>query len=146
MARFLKASPDRFLKSLVYLAGKELVLAVGRGDHDVNETKLARALGLGEVFLARPADVEKATGAAVGFAGPVGFPGRVLIDPDAAAGRLEGPIPLPAPEEGALDVRVRLLTQRVADVLAEGIARNPQDWHMLQRLWIDSPVTSSTVL
>lgn len=68
------------------------------------------------------------------------------FDPDAAAGRLEGPIPLPSPEEGALDVRVRLLTQRIADVLAEGIARNPQDWHMLQRLWIDSPVTSSTAV
>lgn len=61
------------------------------------------------------------------------------FDPDAPAGRLEGPVPLPEPSEGALDVRVRLLTQRVADVLAEGIARNPQDWHMLQRLWIDSP-------
>ncbi|MFC4999771.1 phosphatidylinositol mannoside acyltransferase [Dactylosporangium cerinum] len=61
------------------------------------------------------------------------------FDPDAAAGRLEGPIPLPAASEGALDVRVRLLTQRIADVLAEGIARNPQDWHMLQRLWIDTP-------
>lgn len=34
---------------------------------------------------------------------------------------------------------MRLLTQRIADVLAEGIARNPQDWHMLQRLWIDTP-------
>ncbi|GAA1520478.1 phosphatidylinositol mannoside acyltransferase [Dactylosporangium maewongense] len=61
------------------------------------------------------------------------------FDPDAAAGRLEGPIPLPDASEGALDVRVRLLTQRIADVLAAGIARNPQDWHMLQRLWIDTP-------
>ncbi|MEV4133600.1 phosphatidylinositol mannoside acyltransferase [Dactylosporangium sp. NPDC049742] len=61
------------------------------------------------------------------------------FDPDAAAGRLEGPIPLPDASEGALDVRVRLLTQRIADVLAVGIARNPQDWHMLQRLWIDTP-------
>ncbi|MET7418380.1 phosphatidylinositol mannoside acyltransferase [Dactylosporangium sp. NPDC005555] len=68
------------------------------------------------------------------------------FDPDAAAGRLEGPIPLPDPAEGALDVRVRLLTQRVADVLAEGIARNPQDWHMLQRLWIDSPAVASPVV
>ncbi len=85
VARFLQAEPTRFLKSLVYLAGKELVLAVVRGDHDVNEIKLARALGVTEVFLAAPADVEKATGAAVGFAGPVGFSGRVFIDPDAAA-------------------------------------------------------------
>jgi prolyl-tRNA synthetase len=85
VSSFLKADPKSFLKSLVYLAGKDLVLAVVRGDHDVNEIKLARALGVGEVFLASPEDVKKATGAAVGFAGPVGFNGKVLIDPDAAA-------------------------------------------------------------
>jgi prolyl-tRNA synthetase len=60
-------------------------LVVVRGDHEVNEIKLARALGAAEVHLASAADVEKATGAAVGFAGPVGFQGRVLIDREAAA-------------------------------------------------------------
>ncbi len=85
VSSFLKASPKRFLKSLVYVAGGELVLAIVRGDHDVNEIKLARALGQNEVFLAGAEDVTKATGAAVGFAGPVGFSGRVVIDPDAAA-------------------------------------------------------------
>ncbi|HEV8247619.1 MAG TPA: proline--tRNA ligase, partial [Polyangiaceae bacterium] len=82
---FLGLTPQSFLKSLVYVAQKELVLAVVRGDHDVNEVKLARALGVGEVHLAGPSDVEKATGAAVGFAGPVGFRGRVIVDQDAAA-------------------------------------------------------------
>lgn len=85
VAGFLGASPRQFLKSLVYLAGKELVLVIVRGDHDVNELKLARALGVDEVFLASAADVVQATGAQVGFAGPVGFSGRVVIDPDAAA-------------------------------------------------------------
>ena len=51
-------------------------MAVVRGDHDVNEVRLARALGVDEVFLAGEADVEKATGAKVGFAGPVGFKGQ----------------------------------------------------------------------
>ena len=87
VSRFLKLPPERFLKSLVYLAGDELVLAVVRGDHVVHEVKLARALGLGEVHLASAADVEKATGAAVGFAGPVGFKGRVVVDRDAASVR-----------------------------------------------------------
>ena len=31
---------------------------------------------------------------------------------------------------------IRALTQQVADVFAEGIAEHPQDWHMLQRLWV----------
>jgi len=84
VSKFLKLPKERFLKSLVYLAGDELVLAVVRGDHEVHEVKLARALGLGEVHLATAADVEKATGAAVGFAGPVGFKGRVIVDRDAA--------------------------------------------------------------
>lgn len=54
---------------------------------------------------------------------------------DAACGKLYGPLPLPA--EGALDQRVRTLTQLIADELAAGIAANPADWHMLQKLWLD---------
>jgi prolyl-tRNA synthetase len=77
---FLKVTPKEMLKSLVYLAGDALVLAVVRGDHDVNEIRLARELGVAEVFLASEADVKKATGAAVGFAGPVGFRGKVVVD------------------------------------------------------------------
>ena len=85
VAKLLKQSPADFLKSLVYLAGVDLVMVVLRGDHDVNEVKLARALGVNEVHLASGADVEKATGAAVGFAGPIGFKGHVVIDEDAAS-------------------------------------------------------------
>ena len=87
VSKFLGLDPKRFLKSLVYVAGSDIVLAVVRGDHEVNEVKLARALGVGEVHLAAAADVEKATGAAVGFAGPAGFRGKVVIDRDAASVR-----------------------------------------------------------
>ncbi|MER7891334.1 phosphatidylinositol mannoside acyltransferase [Micromonospora sp. NPDC094482] len=58
-------------------------------------------------------------------------------EPDAAHAALEGPLPVPGPEEGPLDERVRTLTQRVADSFAAGIARHPEDWHMLQRMWLD---------
>ena len=61
------------------------------------------------------------------------------FEPDAPVGHLDGPIDLPEPGEGALDVRVRIMTQRIADTIAAGIARHPQDWHMLQRLWLDEP-------
>ncbi len=84
VSKFLKADPARFLKSLIYVAGNELVMVVVRGDHEINEIKLARALGIGDVFLAGAEDVKKATGAAVGFAGPVGFSGKLLVDRDAA--------------------------------------------------------------
>ena len=80
VSSFLKKPKDRFLKSLLYVAGKDVVMAIVRGDHDLNEIRLARALGVDEVFMASEADVQKATGAAVGFAGPVGFEGKVLVD------------------------------------------------------------------
>ena len=55
-------------------------------------------------------------------------------EPDGARGKLRGPLELPT--EGPLDVRVRQVTQMVADGLAAGIAEHPVDWHMLQRLWL----------
>jgi phosphatidylinositol dimannoside acyltransferase len=32
---------------------------------------------------------------------------------------------------------IRLMTQAVADAFAEGVRQQPQDWHMLQRVWVD---------
>lgn len=81
-------TPATLLKSLVYLAKDGApVLAVVRGDDEVNDTKLARHLGVPEAFLASDADVERATGAKVGFAGPVGFRGRVVADRAVAQSR-----------------------------------------------------------
>jgi prolyl-tRNA synthetase len=80
VAGFLGASKGAMLKSLLFLAGDAVVMAVVRGDHEVNPVRLARALGVDEVFLASEADVEKATGAKVGFAGPVGFKGNIFVD------------------------------------------------------------------
>lgn len=68
------------LKSLIYKAADKLIMVVMRGDHAVNEIKLARVLGAGEVSLASEAEVEAATGAPLGFAGPVGFKGRIVAD------------------------------------------------------------------
>ena len=46
-------------------------------------------------------------------------------------------IEVPGPGEGSLDVRVRITTQRLAEAFELGIAAHPQDWHMLQKLWLD---------
>ncbi|MDR2793072.1 MAG: proline--tRNA ligase [Treponema sp.] len=56
-----------------------------RGDLDVNETKLAAALNAGEVALASDADVERLTGAPVGFAGPVGLTALPVIADETVA-------------------------------------------------------------
>lgn len=58
-------------------------------------------------------------------------------EPDVARAAIEGPLPLPDPDSAPLDARVRAVTQRIADGLAAGIARHPEDWHMLQRMWLD---------
>jgi KDO2-lipid IV(A) lauroyltransferase len=55
-------------------------------------------------------------------------------DGDLVRGRLEGPLELP--QDGPLDARIRSVTQEIADRLAVGIAEHPEDWHMLQRLWL----------
>jgi lauroyl/myristoyl acyltransferase len=62
-------------------------------------------------------------------------------EPDGPRGLLEGPLEVPDPGSGTMQERVGVLTQRIADRLAAGIARHPEDWHMLQRMWIDEPAT-----
>ena len=48
-----------------------------------------------------------------------------------------GRSPVPRPETGRSTYGSQVLTQPIADQLAEGIAEHPEDWHMLQRLWLD---------
>ncbi|MGH3647660.1 MAG: phosphatidylinositol mannoside acyltransferase [Micromonosporaceae bacterium] len=51
--------------------------------------------------------------------------------------------PVPVPGAGTYAERVATTTQRVADLMAGGIAEHPTDWHMLQRLWLaDLPATA----
>jgi lauroyl/myristoyl acyltransferase len=64
------------------------------------------------------------------------YTATLWFERDTAHGRLVGPLPVPA--DGPLDARVRQLTQQVADRLAEGIAEHPEDWHMLQRVWVSA--------
>jgi prolyl-tRNA synthetase len=88
---FLGVDKKATLKALLCRAkdgprANQVVMVVLRGDHELNEFALARALKTTEVFLASDEEVERETRAKVGFAGPVGFDaGRLFVDPDAAA-------------------------------------------------------------
>ncbi|MEV7868634.1 phosphatidylinositol mannoside acyltransferase [Streptomyces sp. NPDC088124] len=44
--------------------------------------------------------------------------------------------PVPVPETGTRAEKASVMTQAVADAFAAGIAEHPEDWHMLQRLWV----------
>ena len=70
---FLKKSPKKLVKTLIYKADGETVAVLVRGDREINESKLARALGVKKVEMADAETIEKLTGAEVGFAGPVGM-------------------------------------------------------------------------
>jgi len=41
------------------------------------------------------------------------------------------------PNKASETEQVAALVQKSADLFAEGIAKYPQDWHMMQRIWID---------
>jgi len=85
---FLKCKPEQMIKTLIFSADTETIVAVVRGDHDLNQEKLTGAVGGKHIELADEATIEKITGAAVGFAGPMGLAEKadmILIDHAVAA-------------------------------------------------------------
>ncbi len=119
LCEFLKTGPATFIKTLVYRAVNveldlgdapgcarlerkaaapgapktypEAFFAVAiRGDLDVNETKLAALLKASEVALAADADVERLTGAPLGFAGPVGLTGLPVVADESVRAMADG--------------------------------------------------------
>ncbi|MFD7493076.1 phosphatidylinositol mannoside acyltransferase [Streptomyces sp. NPDC059832] len=44
--------------------------------------------------------------------------------------------PVETPESGSRTEKTSSMTQALADAFAVGIADHPEDWHMLQRLWL----------
>jgi prolyl-tRNA synthetase len=78
---FLQITPRQLVKTLLYRAGGQIVAVLIRGDHELNEVKLARLLKVTDVALADPETVQHVTGAPSGFAGPIGLQQvRILAD------------------------------------------------------------------
>ncbi|MEO6026672.1 MAG: proline--tRNA ligase [Candidatus Binatia bacterium] len=84
VSAFMKMKPHRFIKTLLYVAGDTVVVALVRGDHALSEAKLKDVLGTPGVELAPESTVEAVTGAPVGFAGPIGLKGKVRLLADHA--------------------------------------------------------------
>jgi prolyl-tRNA synthetase len=84
VSAFLKLPAERFIKTLLYVAGDTVVVALVRGDHALSEAKLKDALGTPTVELAPETTVERVTGAPVGFAGPICLRGSVRLLADQA--------------------------------------------------------------
>lgn len=80
VSRFLKCEPSDMIKTIIFQHTEGLLVALVRGDHEVNELKLARVAEVKGLEAATQEQIEKLTGAAVGFAGPVGMEARVVAD------------------------------------------------------------------
>jgi len=77
---FLGISQDQLIKTLILVADDEMVAALVRGDHELNEAKLKNLLDAQVVDLAGPEQVAEATGAPIGFAGPVDLKIKMVAD------------------------------------------------------------------
>jgi prolyl-tRNA synthetase len=80
VSALLGVAPSRLVKTLIYLADGAPIAVLVRGDRDVNEIKLRKALDVADVVLATDATVKEVTGAPIGFAGPVGLEVPVYCD------------------------------------------------------------------
>jgi prolyl-tRNA synthetase len=84
LADLLQVPEARTAKATFFMAGERLIFAVVRGDMEVNETKLANAVGATELRPARPEDLA-GTGIVPGYASPIGITGALVVVDDLAA-------------------------------------------------------------
>jgi prolyl-tRNA synthetase len=73
VAEMLKIPAGKIVKTMLFVVDGRTVAALVRGDRELNEVKLKNLLGGQEVAMASAERVTDVTGAAVGFAGPVGL-------------------------------------------------------------------------
>jgi len=87
VAELLQIPLSRTVKSVALMAGDTFVLALVRGDHSVNEIKLAKIAGMQDYRLASEDELMAYLGSEPGFLGPVNprKPIRVIADRDVAA-------------------------------------------------------------
>ncbi|MDK0855288.1 proline--tRNA ligase [Clostridium perfringens] len=86
LAKFFECSSKKIAKTLIFQADDKVVAVVLRGDREANEVKIANAIGeVIELEMASEEAVKEATGAAVGFAGPMGIKvDMLLVDQEVA--------------------------------------------------------------
>jgi prolyl-tRNA synthetase len=74
VAAFLNVASDTTIKTLVYASDAgDLVMALLRGDHELNELKLKNHLGWDDIQMATEEQIFACTGSPVGFLGPIGL-------------------------------------------------------------------------
>ena len=82
VSKYLGVSADRVIKAVLFLVDDAPVVALCRGDHDVNEVKLKRALNANDARLLEDAEVVERLAVPPGFVGPVGLGDDVRVVAD----------------------------------------------------------------
>lgn len=82
VSKFLNANPEKFIKTMIYIADNQPLAVLVRGDFEVNEVKLQAYLGANELVLADESTINDITGAPCGFAGPVNLKKKIKIIAD----------------------------------------------------------------
>ena len=85
VCQLLGCVPDQMIKTLIYRADDRTIAVLVRGDHEANESKIARALEAEKLTLAEESTIREVTGAPVGFAGPIGIQCEVIVDQSVGA-------------------------------------------------------------
>ncbi len=86
LAAFLKITPERIIKTILYTTEKETIAALVRGDREINEIKLYNTLDCVRLDMANPNTILAVTGAQTGFAGPVKLKSvRMVVDSEVMA-------------------------------------------------------------
>jgi len=87
VAQFLKVPLEKTVKSLLFAANQEngpvkLFMLLLRGDHELNEVKASKILGMAESRFATDAEIKQACNAPAGYLGPVGVSAEVTVVAD----------------------------------------------------------------
>ncbi|MBP1931527.1 proline--tRNA ligase [Ammoniphilus resinae] len=84
LVSFLRINPDKLIKSLMFKLDERFVLALVRGDHELNDVKLKNMFDANTLRFATEQEVLDVIGAPVGFIGPVGVEAKITVVADHA--------------------------------------------------------------
>jgi prolyl-tRNA synthetase len=92
VSTFLKISPQRLVKTLLFRFGDRVIAALVPGDRELNEVRFAKVIGSRDFRPLNEAEILSVTGGPVGFSGPVGLLGKAEIIADALLEKYDGMI------------------------------------------------------
>lgn len=80
LVKFFNTDEKKFAKTILFNADGKIVAVMVRGDREINEVKISNSIGeVTDLELASADEVKEATGANVGFAGPIGIKVDILL-------------------------------------------------------------------